>query len=86
MSVSINKYAFSITFLLKYVQNYLKKKMPSRKALKKGQTLVEFVLLMASISILSLIFLRVSTRGLADLWQATINVVIGPYSPTRMRF
>ena len=50
---------------------------PKRKIKnQEGQTLIEFVLLLASITIISFGFMRMINSNIASRWEAMANVIL----------
>lgn len=56
-----------------------------KKYKKKGQTFLEFILLLATVTLLSTILIKTSGRGIGRIWQTMINTVIGPYSTSKVQ-
>jgi len=54
----------------------IRKLLPSKFLNKRGQSLVEFVLLLAVISGLSYGFVAVMNRHLVKYWEYSVNLVI----------
>ena len=59
-----------------------KKEGPISKALssKKGQTLIEFILLLLTIVILSLACIKLFNTGIGNRWEALIKLISKPTS------
>lgn len=62
----------------------LRKRLPILKLIKsqKGQTLVEFVLLLAVISLISYGFVSIMNRNIGAYWEHSVNLIVndGPES------
>lgn len=63
----------------------LRKRLPNLKILKtqKGQTLVEFVLLLAVISGLSFGFVSIMNRNIGAYWEHCVNTVVNDSSTVK---
>lgn len=56
-------------------------KVPSLKACEKGQSFVEFILLMLMIIMISFNFMKIVNTNLGKTWVKMVNVVIKDTNP-----
>lgn len=58
-----------------------RKKLPPLKTCEKGQSFVEFILLMLMIIMISFNFMKIVNTNLGKTWTAMVNVVVKDTNP-----
>lgn len=57
----------------------------SRRLHQRGQSLVEFVLLLAVISMISYAFVSVMNRNIGAYWEHCVNLIVNDADPDKPR-